>query len=64
MFTNQDYFTYCRTLEDMLKEDLTFLTDAINELSDQSIRNKLCMILSEDTEEFHFFREQAKTFAG
>ena len=62
MFTNKDYFTYFKTLEDMLREELMLLTDTINELSDQSIRNKLCMVLTEDTEDFRFFRDQAKQF--
>jgi len=52
MLTDKDYQNYFTELEDIYKKMLLIHTDLINELVDQSIRNKLYAMVSEDEASF------------
>jgi len=56
MLTDQDYQNYFIEMEDMYKKMLLKHTDLINELIDQSIRNKLYAMISEDEISFKTIR--------
>jgi len=62
MLTDKDYQNYFIELEDMYKKMLLIHTDLINELIDQSIRNKLYAMVSEDETSFKVIREFKNKF--
>lgn len=62
MFTKEDYVNYFSDLEDILKKTLVIYTDLLNELGDQSIRNKLYALASENMEAFKFIKTQKDKF--
>jgi len=62
MLTDKDYQNYFSELEDMYKKMLLIHTDLINELIDQSIRNKLYAMVSEDETSFKVIREFKNKF--
>ena len=62
MLTDKDYQNYFTELEDMYKKMLLISTDLINELIDQSIRNKLYVMVSEDEASFKAVKEFKSKF--
>ncbi|MDD5439516.1 MAG: hypothetical protein PHS37_04955 [Candidatus Omnitrophica bacterium] len=62
MFTNDDYRNYFGELEDVCKKSLEVYTDLLNQLSDQSMRNKLFMLAAEDMDSFNFIAETKKKY--
>lgn len=62
MLTNKDYQNYFIELEDIYKKMLLIYTDLINELVDQSVRNKLYAMVSEDETSFKVIREFRNKF--
>jgi hypothetical protein len=57
MFSKQDYANYFGDLELIFKKTLEIYTDLINEISDQSIRNKLLMLAEENMDAFNFLNQ-------
>ena len=62
MLTDKDYQNYFIELEDICKKMLLIHTDLINELIDQSIRNKLYAMISDDEASFKAIREIRSKF--
>jgi len=62
MFTKEDYLNYFNELEMMLKKSLVIYTDLLNELSDQSIANKLHALATEEMDIFKSVSEIKKKF--
>ena len=64
MFTDEDYKNYFNELENIYKKSLTIYTDVLNEISDQSTRNKLYPIASENMEAFRFIKTYKEKFSS
>ena len=64
MFTEQDYRNYFGELENIFKKALTIYTDLLNEIGDQSIRNKLYPPTLENSEAFKFIKTHKEEFAS
>ncbi|MCQ9208785.1 MAG: hypothetical protein NG712_05350 [Omnitrophica bacterium] len=64
MFTEQDYRNYFDELENIFKKALTIYTDLLNEIGDQSVRNKLHPLTLESSEAFRFIRTQKGNFSS
>lgn len=62
MLTERDYHDYFTGIETLYKKILLVYTDLINEVSDQSVRNKLYVMISEDEESFKVIKEFNKKF--
>ncbi len=63
MFTKEDYIGYFSELEGLFKKTLVTYTDLLNELGDQSVRNKLYVLASENMEAFNFIKTQKEKFS-
>ena len=64
MFTDQDYRNYFDELENIVKKALTIYTDLLNEIGDQSVRNKLHPLTLESSDAFKFIRTQKEKFSS
>ena len=64
MFTDDDYRAYFNELESIFRKTLVIYTDLLNEIGDQSIRNKLFAIAAESMDAFRFVREEKEVVTG
>jgi formiminotetrahydrofolate cyclodeaminase len=62
MFTKEDYANYFAELEAIYKKSLVIYTDLLNELQDQSIRNKLYALATENMEAYNFITQTKAKF--
>lgn len=62
MFTKEDYLKYFGELENIFRKNLVIYTDLLNDLTDQSIRNKLFMLAEEDMDAFNFVIKAKEKF--
>jgi len=62
MFTKEDYLNYFNELEGIFKKSLVIYTDLLNEVSDQSLRNKLFMLAEENMDVFSFLEKTKEKF--
>ena len=58
MFTKDDFKNYFEEIEDLFRKTLVVYTDLLNEVHDQSIRNKLLPLMTENMEAFRRTREK------
>jgi hypothetical protein len=62
MFTDSDYVNYIDEVEALYRKAMVIYTDLLNELSDQSIRNKLFMLAQENMDFFDFLEDLKKRY--
>ena len=63
MFTEEDYKTYFKELEDVFRKSIVIYTDLLNELSDRSITSKLRVLAAENMQAFKFIQKEKDRFS-
>lgn len=62
MFTDRDYKNYLHTVENAFRDQITKVTDLLNDLSNESVRSKLDAISQDDLEGFRICKGYRNRF--